>query len=1163
MLLLVLIAVMWPVYADAPAISPSPYWRNQVTFPYDPFCARGTSKESVKWIKFTILLEPYDANVVYFQDCRKYVFHYSFAAEALDPFRGLTARQFNAVTLSRENQKAILGTVILPPAVVWPSEPQFREYGIQFVRQDPFTPEEIRDLFHRVKAQIAAPADVKAFYFPTYEQQAVAAANRDWLASQGIPLGSTAQWAEGNTCYSQGWAFGTLKFFPGDRIASAYHSGELAPGDILLTDGVPAEVPFVAGIVTLVPSTPNSHVAILARTYAVPFVHTALAEDAQLAQDLVGHRILLTAYDKPDGTSEVKMIDTDGLMDDGAAEQILRLKRPTPLNISPMESLGVFGLSVDGLSASDVRYAGGKAANFGILRAAVPDNSPKAVVLTFDLWNAFLGQPLTPAPAINLSPGAHALVWADGDTEQGPMHVSFRLSKGGEWVGLFDVDGATLLDSVRFGPQTSDVSFGRSSDGGDTWQSLAVPTPGAPNAVVGEVGGYGLVINEIMADNKRTIEDPCEGGEYPDWIELYNASQSAIALNGLYLSDDANEPTQWQIPPEVVGPTLRDEISRRLSKYTSYPPADMQALSRDLASVRSLFTNPNVSEFSGELRGAVIDVLTDPRNGLDPNVTLRFRSSTNVEDSADFIGAGLYDSFSGCLADSLDLDGDGPCGCDPNQQGEHDVFQAIRRVFASFYNDNAYLERLRHDVNEAQVGMSVMVHHSFPNELELANGVATFERTGSGAAAAITLVSQQGAVSVTNPADGSTPEEVIVSILPSGSAVPPKLKQASSLARMGGNVMTWTSDYTSLVGLLTRVSDEFARTTGKTKYVLDIEYKKVAPGSRVLPAGGLVIKQVRQIPSSENTQTPFLINQAVEYEVYSGEAVLDASNESADVFADHRLKSRWKIQTRNTVLDANALDEGLYADVEVEYLDEDQIRTISGRMSSLPSAAHSVQGDDTRDAWQLNDIENPRTYYLQTTDVPASIPPSQRPILTVADLGCSGYNVPYRFLTLDVAYARPVTSWRSTQTASTKDNTVHLWPRTPASQDDISQERTLSSDGVSITSRFYYPPLPKSLTAWELGGANTAPLKRWDQTTITGLTAEPIVLKGYYSQTFRPEHHNLTEHFLFEPRLEPGISAAILNELREKNVRFIHMILDKDQVGTDRSRIVTYGFDGQ
>jgi hypothetical protein len=1135
-------AVVSPAFADEPTITPSAYWKNEIAFPYDAYCARGISKDAPKWVKFTILLEPYDPNVVYFQDSTKYAYHYSFAAAALDPFLGMTTQQFNAVTLFKENQQAILGTVILPPAAVWPTEPAFPEYGIQFVRQDAFTREEIRDLFQQVKACVAALAGVQAFYFPTYEQQAAATANSDWFESQGIPVSSTARWASGNTCYSEGWAFGTVKFFPGGEIAAAYHHGDLEPGDILLTDGVPAEVPFAAGIISLAASTPNSHVAILARTYAVPFVHLVLADDAERAQELIGHRILLTAY----GT-EVRLIETDLVVDDGAATQILQLKEPAPLNIQPAASLGVFGVSTEGLSPSDIQYVGGKAANFAILRAAVPDNSPEVVALTFDLWKAFLSQPLTPIPPLPLGPGEHILFWADGDTDQGPTHTNFRLGKDGESIGLFDSDGATRLDAIQFGPQAGDVSFGRSPDGGDTWQSFTAPTPGQPNGA--SINGFGLLINEVMADNERTIEDPCEAGEYPDWIELYNASDETITLNGLYLTDDLNEPTQWQIPPEIVGPTLRDEIARRLAKYTTYPPSDMQALSQDLASIRNLFTNAEVAGFSDELREDVLAVLTDPQYGFDSAAMLRFRSSTNVEDSMDFIGAGLYDSFSGCLADALDSDDDGPCGCDPNRKSEKDIFEAIRQVFASFYNDNAFLERLRHDVDEADVGMALVVHHSFPDEIELANGVATVDRTDNGTT--ISLVTQSGAVSVTNPEDGSIPEEVTVSILALGSTVPAKLKQTSSLVRLGDTVLVWRDDYTALTNLLVRVSDEFARTTGRTEYVLDVEYKKVAPGGRILPAGGLVIKQVRQIPASDTTQTPFLVNQVTQFEVYSGEVVF---GEPTDVFADHRLKSRWTLETRSGILDANALQEGLYTDVQIEYLDEDRVRTLSGRMSLLPGAMHDYRENETTDAWQLADLSNPRTCYLKTAEIPTAVGASACPAFTPADLGCSGYGVPYRFLSLQVD---PLFSGDGT---TSRTNKVHLWACQAASNEDIPQERSLSSNGVSITSRFYYPPLPKGLTAWEMAGGNTAPLKRWDQTTIEGLTTQSIVLKGYYSQTFRPEHHNQIEHLLFEPRLEPGISADLLSELQEKDIRFIHMIVDKDGAGDDESRIVTYGF---
>ncbi len=57
----------------------------------------------------------------------------------------------------------------------------------------------------------------------------------------------------------------------------------------------------------------------------------------------------------------------------------------------------------------------------------------------------------------------------------------------------------------------------------------------------------GVVINEFMALNKITIEDPDEPGEYPDWIELYNHGTEVVDLGGMYLTDDLNEPTKWQI----------------------------------------------------------------------------------------------------------------------------------------------------------------------------------------------------------------------------------------------------------------------------------------------------------------------------------------------------------------------------------------------------------------------------------------------------------------------------------------------------------------------------------------------------------------------------------------------------------------------------------------
>ncbi len=1138
--------------------------KDKIVFPDDAFLAYG-QEGSAKWAKFTILLDPNGPKLC-FQNSKKYMFHYAFAVAYLPPFIGMTLQQFNAVTLFRDNQKAVLGTVIFPPTSGTPPQPQFKEYGIQFVRQDPYEREQIRDLFNLVKANVAAPPDVQALYFPTYEQQAAAEKDHDWFESQGISLGSTARWTKGNTCYSQGWALGLLKFIPAGEIQTAYHDGRLAPSDILLTDGVPAEVPFLAGIISLVPSTPNSHVAILARSYALPFVHMAVPDDAEQAQQLVGHRIIYSAYEDRYGTVDVKLIDTAGLLDDATVTQMLDLKRPAPLNISPMVPYGAIGASTDGLTPADADHFGGKASNSGLLRQAIPDNSPKSIALSFDLWNAFLDQPLRPTPALVLQPGQHMLFWADDDEEQGPTHTTFALSRSGESVALYARDGATLIDAITFGRQNNDVSYGRSVDGGDTWESFKTPTPGQPNS--GEPGrtGPGLVINEIMAANTRTIQDPCESDEYPDWIELYNASNSAIALNGLYLTDDVNDPTKWQIPPATTGRTLREEIQHRLSKYDSYPPGDLQMLADDLASIRTLFTSASLTPMEPGLRDAVAGALTDPQYGFDSKANLRFRSSTNVEDSDDFVGAGMYDSFSGCLADDLDDDTAGPCACDPNRETEDGAFDAIRQAFASFYNDNAFLERLRRDVNEAQVGMALLVHHSFPDEIELANGVATVENKGPGQYPVVTLVTQLGATSVTNPEGTAIPEEVVAEVLPNSiKLTPASLKTPSSLVPVGQTVMEWTKDYKDLVNLLMKVSNRFGQATGKTTYILDLEYKKMAPGGQTLPAGGLIVKQVRQVPSPDRKQTPFLVDVPTQFEVYTGEFDLF---DPTDVFADHRLKSRWTLETRSMTLDSNNLTLGLYTKVSIEYLDEDRVRTISGEMPLLPSAEHAFDGNDVLDGWRLPELSNPRAYYLRTQKIPTSILPTQSPVFTLADLGPRAFNVPFRCLTLDAEYERPVMSWYqqtgdggpSSGLRFTTRNRVRLWLHTEPSDDDILQERAFSANGISIQTTFYYPAPPPGQSDWVADAGATAPLKRWGRTTILGLTTEPIVLQGYYSQTYRPEHHNFIENFLFEPRLEPGISQDVLDQLKSKNTRFIHMILDH-RPGGNQAKIVTYGFE--
>lgn len=144
-----------------------------------------------------------------------------------------------------------------------------------------------------------------------------------------------------------------------------------------------------------------------------------------------------------------------------------------------------------------------------------------------------LGQPTkwqVPAnqPAMTtIPPGGFLLVWLDGEMAQGLLHANFKLSAGGEGLGLFAADG-TPLDTLTFGPQTSNISYGRSTDGGGSFAFFTVPTPMASNE--GAMGS-----NFAKAPTASV-----QGGFFSSNIEVELATQTPAATIRFTL--DGSEP---------------------------------------------------------------------------------------------------------------------------------------------------------------------------------------------------------------------------------------------------------------------------------------------------------------------------------------------------------------------------------------------------------------------------------------------------------------------------------------------------------------------------------------------------------------------------------------------------------------------------------------------
>jgi Na+-transporting methylmalonyl-CoA/oxaloacetate decarboxylase gamma subunit len=82
--------------------------------------------------------------------------------------------------------------------------------------------------------------------------------------------------------------------------------------------------------------------------------------------------------------------------------------------------------------------------------------------------------------------------YADGDATKGTLHTSFALTPGQDnWVGIYDADGITLIDSITVPASlATDNSFARSVDGKGAWQvrngeGSRYITPGSANVIKG------------------------------------------------------------------------------------------------------------------------------------------------------------------------------------------------------------------------------------------------------------------------------------------------------------------------------------------------------------------------------------------------------------------------------------------------------------------------------------------------------------------------------------------------------------------------------------------------------------------------------------------------------------------------------------------------------
>jgi hypothetical protein len=314
--------------------------------------------------------------------------------------------------------------------------------------------------------------------------------------------------------------------------------------------------------------------------------------------------------------------------------------------------------------------------------------------------------------ATTITAGGYLLIWADNDTTDAGLHSNFKLDADGEQIGLFDYDGTTLIDSVTFPKQITDISYGRDPNASDSLRFFGVPTPGQQNneAYLGKVEAPQFSNERGFYDTPFTVTIASEtedaniyytlDGSNPNQLtvrgviffgEVYN---SPIPINGTTCLRAVATKPGW-LPSDVVTNTyiFLDDVIRQPAHPAGFPNS-WGSRTADYAMDPDVVDNP---AYSSEIKD---DLLSTP-------------SVSIVIPNEDFFGSkGIYANPSQYgdqweRAASIEW-------IDPNT-GENFSVNAGLRIHGGPYSRSGNIKNALRVIFRSEYGLSKLDYPLFPD----------------------------------------------------------------------------------------------------------------------------------------------------------------------------------------------------------------------------------------------------------------------------------------------------------------------------------------------------------------------------------------------------------------------------------------------------------------
>ena len=227
-------------------------------------------------------------------------------------------------------------------------------------------------------------------------------------------------------------------------------------------------------------------------------------------------------------------------------------------------------------------------------------------------------------PNQTIEPGGYYIIWADDDTDQGQDHAGFKLSAGGESIGLYDSYERNYapVHTITYAVQETNISSGINSSGLMVSQPFITPFGDNYSEDVAFITFRFNMNNEISQGNFSLSDD------FIDVAGTFNSWNGGIPIH------DANGDGIYQFT--AFGFTTNESIEYKARINSNWGTAEFPELGGDGNRLYTLHSGHNILSHMYNQEGTLSDRIKNYESGAGYTLYPNPCSSGNFTVSASF-----------------------------------------------------------------------------------------------------------------------------------------------------------------------------------------------------------------------------------------------------------------------------------------------------------------------------------------------------------------------------------------------------------------------------------------------------------------------------------------------------------------------------------------------